>query len=127
MIEQTLELLNIFLSKDDGIVVVIEIKDLNFIVEIFYTSKNYLPNQLTILKSSDSINQIFNVYSFNDALSNIAYDADYDDFYIWEPSSIYEGFGLSNYQKKIINTMVVLLNRMNEKADFNLEIQKYVG
>ena len=122
MIEETLELLNRFLSEDDGVVVAIEIKDFEFLIEIFYTSKHYLPNQLVILKSRNSINHVFNICSFNEALSNIAYDTDYDSFYVFEPNSLYEGFGLLNDERKIINNLVIILNFINQKEDYNLEI-----
>lgn len=123
MFEETLQVLHKFLLEDNGIVTEIKIKEFNGLIEVSYTSKDYFPNQLTILKSGDSTSRVFNINSFYDALNNIGYNDYYDAFYVWEPSSIYEGFGLSNYQRKFTNAIVSLFNLMNENADFSFEIQ----
>ena len=123
MFEETLQVLHKFLLEDNGIVAVAKIKEFNGFIEVFPTPKHYLPNELTIVKNGDSTSRVFNINSFYDALNNIGYNDYYDAFYVWEPSSIYEGFGLSNYQRKFTNNIVSLFNLMNENADFSFEIQ----
>ena len=82
MFEETLELLVDFLSKDNGIFLFVEIKDLNFRTHFLYTPDDSLNNKLIVIKASDSINQDFNYHSFSDCLSDVVYDFLFDYFYI---------------------------------------------
>lgn len=123
MFEETLELLVDFLSKDNGIFLFVEIKDLNFRTHFLYTPDDSLNNKLIVIKASDSINQDFNYHSFNDCLSNVAYDSLFNYFYTYVPNSLYEGFGISNYKRKLVNTAVLVLNILNKNVEFNLEIK----
>ena len=123
MFEETLELLVNFLSKNNGIFLFVEIKNSNFTTQFFYTPDDSLQNKLIVIKSSDSINQDFNYHSFNDCLSNVAYDSLFNYFYTYVPNSLYEGFGISNYKRKLVNTAVLVLNILNKNLEFNLEIK----